>query len=142
MNANPSSQMESDTLHKLYIFDIFLAEKGQDDLKRVRNLGIAAHGDGHKTYKISLKTLINSDFYLIRENENNFDYLIMTRETSRNTKRKYFWHVVGEGKLVSIGNSSYVNLKWDLFPTENIYMDLHPKHIKEVSGQNISEVPT
>lgn len=128
-------------LRKLYLFDIFRGEvDSSGTIRKVRSVGIAAHGEGQKTYKVSLKTFINFDFFLMKESQNkNIDYALLTREAPKKAGRKYFWHMVGEGKLLLGANSGLLNLCWDVFPAENIYMSLHPKEVREVSDMSLQE---
>lgn len=126
--------IESIPSKQVYFFDVFLGESDSDGrIKKIRSVGRAIHGDGQKVYKLQLKTFLNFDFYLMKEiTRPGIDYSLFTREENHlGNGKKYFWHMVGEGRLQSGSNTGILALNWDVFPSGHIYMNLHPKDVRE-----------
>jgi len=111
-------------------FDIFKGEIGSDGkVRRVRSVGAAHILQGCKTYTVHLKTFLEDVFYLLPEEKKitSADFLIYTREDSRLSGRKYFWNLVGEGKILDGVNAGFMKLSFDVLGSDSIYMNLHPR---------------
>lgn len=140
MNAVATEMNHSETPRKLFIFDVFMGTFNEGGvLQKNRSIGMALHSEGQNTYKVQLKTFLNSEFFLIREKKKvGIDYAILTREPARNQGKKYFWHTVGEGKFLREPNTGFMSLQWDLFGP-NVYLDLHPKEVREVTDNRTDD---
>lgn len=114
---------------RAFRFDIFKGViDGQGKIQRVKSVGAAYLVEGSKTYAVYLKTFLNERFYLLpEEKRHDSDFAILTREASRNLRRKYFWNNVGQGKIMSGENSGFVHLEWDILGCDGIYLNLYPK---------------
>lgn len=114
---------------RTYRFDIFKGvEDSEGKVQKIRSIGSAVLLEGAKTYTVYLKTLLKDVFYLLPEQKRMTcgDYVILTREPSQTTGRKYFWNNVGECYLLRDKNAGLMRLSFDLFGAEDIYMSLHP----------------
>ena len=135
VNFDGSVSSEQATPHiSIYRFDLFkgtLNPAGK--IERIRSVGSASLRDGFNTYLVELKTLLEDRFFLLpsKNPETGPEFVILTRETARNSTRKYFWNVVGEAKTMSTPNHGLLKLSWDLF-SDDIYMSIHPKKSYEV----------
>ncbi len=115
---------------KAYRFDVFKGVKDeQGKIHKLKSIGSAHIIDGCKTYTIHIKTFLSDVFYLLPETKRpeEADYVILTREPSQQSGRKYFWNSIGEGKLLTGENSCLVNLIWDVLGVDDIYLNLYPK---------------
>ena len=114
-------------------FEIF---KGFKDtygkIRKKRTLGQARIFEGAKTYHVFIKTLLGSRFYLLPENRNphKYEYVILTREPSQTPERKYYWNSVGEGRILMGENKGLMQLTWDFFGVNDIYMRLESEEEK------------
>ncbi len=129
---NTESKLDTKPKSKSYeIFKGFKDASGKVIRKRV--LGQARIFEGAKTYHVFIKTLLNSRFYLLPEGRNTqkYEYVILTRENSLNPDRKYYWNSVGEGKILMGTNVGLMQLTWDFFNSDNIYMNLNTIEDKE-----------
>lgn len=124
--------MNTETQVKSYRFDIFKGAKDSTGkVHKIKSIGYAYHPENCKTYTIHLKSLLNETFYLLPEQKElkEADFVILTREISRNPNRKYFWNNVGLGRILKDENAGFLELEFDLFP-EGLYMNLHPKEVQ------------
>jgi hypothetical protein len=125
-----TQSLEMTPKRQTYRFDIF---KGEVDatgkVQRLRSLGAAHIAQGSKTYSVYLKTFLKDTFYLLPEEKKytKADFLIYTREPSRNPGRKYYWNLVGEGKILEGENAGFMKLSFDVLGSDCIYMNLHPR---------------
>jgi hypothetical protein len=126
---------------KFYLFDIFMGTtSASGPVKKTLSVGMATHVDGQHTYRLYLKTFISSEFFLMKENvQGNMDYAILTREEKHGSGKKYFYHRVGYAKILSGSNSGFLSLNWYLFPSVDLYMNLHPKDIRDVLDSTLEE---
>lgn len=111
-----------------YRFDIFKGSQTEGGkISKIRSIGNAYVKEGHRTYIVTLKSLLNERFYLMPNSkpEIKADYLILTREPAQNIARKYFWNSVGEGRMLDGSNHGLMKLSWDIL-ADHIYMCLHP----------------
>ena len=125
-----SNFLEPNDRPRWWRFDIFKGAKDNEGrVHRIKSVGSAYLVDGKKTYTIRLKTLLHDVFYLLPDEKKltTADFVILTREPSRNPRRKYFWHNVGSGAILTGENSGFVQLSLDLFGSNDIYMNLYPK---------------
>src|ERR1700722_5001845 len=103
MEVNVTNQVqEASPLKQSFRFDIFKGETDEEgNVRRVRSVGAAHIVQGCKTYTVHLKTFLSDVFYLLPEEKKytSADFLIYTREDSKLPNRKYYWNLVGEGKI-------------------------------------------
>ena len=115
-----------ETFVTVYRFDVFKgAADSEGRIAKIRSVGVAYHTDGLATYHIKLKTFLSDSFYLLPD-EKSGQYSISTRAPSTLPGRKYFWHKVGEAKVMGGTNSGTLKLSFDLF-ADSLYMNLYPK---------------
>ena len=123
-------------------FEIF---KGETDsygkIRKRRTLGQARIFEGAKTYHVFIKTLLGSKFYLLPENRtpHKYEYVILTREPSPTPDKKYYWSSVGEGKILMGENKGLMQLSWDFFGANDIYMKLEPMEEKNAQELKTKE---
>lgn len=121
---------DSETQKKIYRFDVFKGKHDADGkVTKLKSIGSAFVYEGSNTYNLRLKTFLKDEFFLLPERKegSEHDYVILTREPSLMSGRKYFWNNVGEANLLKNNNSGLMQLSWDVFGTQNIYMNLYPK---------------
>jgi hypothetical protein len=117
-------------------FDIFKGVQTEaGKVEKIRSVGSASLRDGFNTYIVELKTLLDVRFYMLpcKDPSEGADFVILTRELARNSNRKYFWNVVGEGLGMTGPNRGLLKLSWDLFG-ENVYLNTVPKKSSSVSS--------
>ena len=115
-------------------FDVFKGVKDSSGkVTRLKSVGSASLTEGCKTYTVYVKTFLNDVFYILPEQKQvkKSDYVILTREVSRNPAKKYFWNNVGSGMLLSGENTGLVKLSFDMLGCEDIYLNLYPKNPTE-----------
>ena len=120
-----------DAKGRLFRFDVFKgAIDSESKVHKEKSVGSAILAEGCKTYSVYLKTFLNDVFYLLPEKtkESGKDFVILTRETSKNLNRKYFWNNVGTGVLLTNENSGLLKLNWDMLGVEDIYLNLYPRN--------------
>ena len=148
MEVNPKIvHQDSDTAHKkrvlAYKFDIFKGVKDLDGrILRLRSAGQAIVTDGQKTYTIHLKTLLHDRFYLLpdtRRSSSGSDFVILTREPCLSLGKKYFWNNVGDAKVLTGVNAGLMQLKWDLFGGDDLYLSLYPIHSPAANRDVVGE---
>jgi hypothetical protein len=121
---------------RYYGFDVFKATENSDGkISKLKSVGSAYLTEGCITYTVHLRTFLKDVFYVIPNKKPSLevDYLILTREPSRNPSRKFFWNNVGKGTLTQGENAGFLHLSWDLLGVDDIYLNLYPK-------KNTSEV--
>jgi hypothetical protein len=137
MNADFEQEGASSSRISVYRFDIFKGRKTESgEIEKIRSVGSATLRDGFNTYIIELKTLLEDRYYLLpsKDPSNGPDFVILTRELSRNSNRKYFWNVVGEAVGEAAPNHGLLKLNWDLFG-DDLYLNTHPKNSYEVDAK-------
>jgi hypothetical protein len=131
METNLSKEVsEAFQVKQTFRFDIFKGEiDAEGKVRRVRSVGASHIIQGCKTYTVHLKTFLNDVFYLLPEEKKytSADFLIYTREDSKLPNRKYYWNLVGEGKILDGENSGFMKLSFDVLGGDSIYMNLHPR---------------
>lgn len=122
----------------IYRFDIFKGETMPDGrVQKIKSVGNAYLREGLSTYTVHLKTLLKDTFYLLQNTKSpRPDFVILTREPSRDPNRKYFWNHVGEANVLDGANDGIMCLRWDLLPGE-IYMKVDPIKITELEEEVI-----
>lgn len=131
--ANIQAMAGTQKMMKTYRFDVFKGETDQDGkVTKLKSVGAAYLRDGLKTYTLVLKALLKDQFYLLpnTKEEQEADFVILTREPGLNIGRKYFWNNVGEGKFLEGANHGIMKLSWDIFGPD-LYMNLHPLNVSE-----------
>lgn len=124
---------------QVYRFDLF---KGIPDasgkIQKARSVGSAYLREGLKTYTVYLKTFLKDPFYLLANPGENAgpDFSVLTREPSKNPRRKYFWHHVGEGRILGSENPGIARISFDMLGSE-IYMNLYPVKVTEVEPEPV-----
>lgn len=111
-------------------FDIFKGSRdAEGKVTKMKSVGAAQLSEGYKTYTLYLKTFLNDVFYVLPDQKpaRQADFVILTREPSRNPARKYFWNNVGHATLLTGENSGLLKLSWDMLGCEDIYLNLYPK---------------
>lgn len=139
INASPLTENKP----KAFRFDVFKGVKDETGkVHKLKSVGSAHIIDGCKTYTIHIKTFLNDVFYLLPETKRptEADYVLLTREPSQQVGRKYFWNSIGEGKLLQGDNSCFVNLLWDVWGVDDIYLNLYPKESSYDSGSKALEL--
>ena len=114
---------------KSKVYEIFKGIAGDGGaITRKRTLGQARLFEGSNTYHVFIKSLLGERFFLLPENRNpqKHEYVILTREPSLNPEKKYYWNSVGEGKILMGQNQGLMQLDWDFFSTDDVYMKLEP----------------
>ena len=110
-----------------YRFQIFQAQRNSmGKLEKTKVVGMAYLKEGQDTYTLRLWTFLNDKFFLLMNKSDSSRFLVMSREANKNiqSKNKYFWNVVGNGKALSSQNC--IELKFDLFE-KPIYMNIFPE---------------
>lgn len=134
-------QIKENAERTIFRFDIF---KGAQDeagrIQKVKSVGHALINEGAHTYTIHLKTLLKDQFFMLpeRTHTDRYDFVILTREDSYQQGRKYFWNNVGEAKLLEGKNRDLLKLSWDLFGTDDIYLNTVPVKKTVVSGPDVN----
>lgn len=128
---NAVAKEVNQTAPKSFRFDIFKGSKdASGKVAKVKSVGSAHLTEGCKTYTLYLKTFLNDVFYILPEQKpsKKADYVILTREVSKNPARKYFWNNVGSADVLSGENAGLAQLTFDLLGTQDIYLNLYPKN--------------
>ena len=116
-----------------YRFDIFKGVVEADGaVRKVKSVGAAHIVEGSHTYAVFLKTFLKDLFYLMPDQKKltDADFLIYTREPSRNPNRKYYWNQIGEGRFLTGKNNGFMKLTWDVLGCQDLYMNLYPRETK------------
>jgi hypothetical protein len=126
-------------LSKYYRFQVFLATKQDENIKRTKNVGMAYLSEGQNIYSLRLWTFSWERFFVLPDKNNPSKYLIMTREASKSpdSKNKYYWNIVGNAFADS--KNGVIHLNFDLIATP-IYMNILPENSansKNVPGPDI-----
>jgi hypothetical protein len=129
-NETTINSAENEAKPRSFRFDIFKgAQDASGKVSKVKSVGSAQLTDGCKTYTLYLKTFLHDVFYLLPEQKTSrlMDYVVLTREPSRNPNRKYFWNSVGSGILLTGENAGLLKLSWDMLGCDDVYLNLYPK---------------
>lgn len=120
----------------IYRFDVFKGRKDEEGkISKIKSVGSAYIRDGLRTYTLHLKTLLKDTYYLLPNTRpsSSADFVILTREPAQNAGKKYFWNHVGEGTFLDGVNHGVMQLAWDIFTSDDIYMTLHPINVSDVA---------
>jgi hypothetical protein len=115
---------------RTFRFDIFKgAVDASGKVSKLKSVGSAQLTDGCKTYTLYIKTFLRDVFYVLPEQKESrsADYVVLTREPSRNPNRKFFWNSVGTGVLLTGENAGLLKLSWDMLGCDDVYLNLYPK---------------
>ena len=119
----------------VYKFDLFKGTKDpQGKILKIKSVGSAYIREGLRTYTVHLKALLKDSFYLLpnsRPTITDADFVILTREPSQTSGRKYFWNNVGEGRVLQGENHGLMELVWDIFSSD-LYMTLEPLNVSSL----------
>jgi hypothetical protein len=128
------SKVESNTKPVVYRFDIFKGSVDEEGLvSKIKSVGSAYVREGMKTYAVSLRTFLGEKYFLLansRPKDGDPEYVILTREPARIPGKKYFWHNVGDGRLMGDYNHGLLKLNWDVLGC-GLYMNLNPINVTE-----------
>ena len=121
------------TERKKHTFEIF---KGQEDqsgkVTSKSRMGRATLYEGASTYNLYISTFMSEEskivFHMLPDNDPNrpYDFVLLTRQKSIRSERKYHWQKVGQAYKYDNQGESIIRLDWDFFQTENIFMNLTP----------------
>lgn len=130
------SKVNPPGLVTLYRFDLFKGVlDGSGKVVKIRSVGSAYVREGLKTYTVHLKGLLKDTFYLLQNTKprtTDAEYVLLTREPSQQSGRKYFWNNVGEGRILDGVNHGLMHLTWDVFMADDLYMTLHPVNVTDL----------
>lgn len=129
MESNLVSKLNLETKPRVYRFDVFKGTQEESGkIQKLRTMGEAFHVDGQKTFRVTIHTVKEIEYFLLPEKKFlGRDFTILRREPSHDAKRKFLWTTVGEGKILTGINSGLMQLNWDLFGANDVFMNLHPK---------------
>lgn len=127
---NEAEEKETPGSPRPYRFDIFKGEMDEcGKIKRLKSVGTAYRREGCKTFTLHIHTFLGEVFYMLPgfKDRNQSDFVLLTRELSHLPNKKFFWNLVGEGRLVCRESAGTIHLVWDMLGAADIYMSLYPK---------------
>jgi hypothetical protein len=129
MNATTQTQTKNaqSKQSQFYRFQVMMGETTRDGrFEKSKSIGMAYLKEGQTTLTLRLWTLLNERFYVIPNKKDASRVLVLSREPNKNpnSKNKFFWNIVGNGKIDS--QVGVARLEFDLFPTP-IYMSIFPE---------------
>ena len=134
--------MEENKNSIVYRFEIFKGRRDeQGKIIKVKQVGAAYNRIGLKTYAVHLKPFLKDPFYLLpntKRNEDEPEYVILTREPSKNVGRKFYWSNVGDGRILDGVNKGLLQLQLDVLGVD-LFMNLHPANVTELSEATLAE---
>ena len=76
-------------------------------------------------------------FYMLEEKDKSQknQFIILTRQKSINSNKKYFWQKVGQAFELESDGEFLLNLQWYFYDTKGIYMKRLP-----ISGTNNQDI--
>jgi hypothetical protein len=94
--------------------------------EKAKTVGMAYLKEGQTTYTLRLWMFLNERYYIIANKNDPARFLVLSREANKNplSKNKYFWNIVGNGKIDS--HLGVIRLEFDLFDRP-IYMNIFPE---------------
>lgn len=130
-HTNKSSQQLQPYRFRLTIDDMTSAGSASPR----KTVGMAYLQEGQGTYTLRIWTFLNDRFYLIPHKEDGSRFYIMSRETNKiqGAKNKYFWNIVGQGKVDAL--KGHIRLDFDLFE-KPILMSIFPE--KKIGSLNLA----
>ncbi len=126
-----SLSKEGNSKTAAYRYDIFKGVSDSDGtITKVRSVGSAYIREGQGTFLLMLKTFLDDRFYMLPDNrpDSPNNYMILTREISRNLSKKYYWNTVGEARILVGQNQGLMKLSWDVL-SGDLYMAMKPIQI-------------
>ena len=124
ISENKNSQQNEAPFYRFQVFQGRRNSNGK--LEKTKTIGMTYHTPGQDNYTMRLWTFVAERFYLMPDHKRGGRYFIMTREPNKNqnAKSKYFWNIVGSGKVDSA--SGVIELEFDLFD-KIVYMNIFPE---------------
>lgn len=126
---------------KFFRFSVFQGEKDcNGKVFKSKSVGMAYLREGDEKYSLRIFTFVDSKFYLLADHRDPSTYKILTATQNRSpnntgeTKRKFIWNVVGNGKTNS--TQGLIELQFDLFD-KPIYVSIFPE--RSAIGTKIPE---
>ena len=112
---------------QFYRFQVFQGEaEPSGRVVKKKSVGTAYLRDGQDIFTLRLWMFSLERYYLVSNKSDASKYLVMTREPNKSptAKNKYFWNIVGNGKVDSV--RGVIEIAFDLL-SEPIYMNIHPE---------------
>jgi hypothetical protein len=112
---------------KFYRFQVMMGNPSTDGrFEKTKSVGMAYLKEGQTMFTLRLWTLLNERFYVLPNKKDAARFLILSREPNKNpnSRNKYFWNIVGNGKVDS--QVGVVRLDFDLFE-KPLYMNIFPE---------------
>ncbi len=118
----PLDEILKETVPKYFRFQVY----GKDKTGKTKKIGMAYLREGQNLYTLRLWTFLDNKFYVLPSKEDPKAFLVLTREPhhSKETKKRFFWKVVGSG--AANASQSSIDLDFDLFD-KSISMSLLPE---------------
>jgi len=127
MTVTQHNQTKAASSSKFYRFQVMMGHPTSDGrFEKTKSIGMAYLKEGQTTFTLRLWTLLNERFYVLPNKKDASRFLVLSREANKNTtsRNKYFWNIVGSGKVDS--QIGVVRLEFDLFE-KPIYMSIFPE---------------
>jgi hypothetical protein len=118
---------QEQTQPQFYRFQVFQGKRNANGkVEKTKTIGMTYHMPGQENYTMRLWTFVTERFYLLPNHKQAGWYFIMTREPTKkpNAKNKFFWNIVGSGKVDSA--SGVIELEFDLFE-KPVFMNIFPE---------------
>lgn len=125
-----------DQITTFYRFQLFVRDEEQNQKKSV---GMAYMREDQSIYTVRLWTFLSEKFFLVPNKEDPKKYFVFTREPNKsgNSKKKYFWNIVGNAKANIAQNELEISL--DLFE-KKIYLSMYPEVQPVPKGHSFPDV--
>ena len=123
------NNINQENLVQVKTFEIFKGKKDKTGkIIKKRAVGVSRLFGNTRTYHVFIKAISQARYFILpeRENYDQYQYVILTREESKVPEHKFFWSSVGDGSVLLGKNTGLVSLNWDFFNSEDIYMNLNP----------------
>lgn len=121
---------------EFYRFQVFQGKRNpQGKIEKTKSVGMAYHQKGEERYILRLWTFPDARFYLLPDHKVGGRYFVMTREENKktNSKNKYFWNIVGSGRVDSA--FGVIEIELDLFE-KKIFMNIFPEVKVQAMGMS------
>lgn len=127
MTVSISNQTKPATSSNFYRFQVMMGHPNSDGrFEKTKSVGMAYLKEGQTTFTLRLWTLLNERFYVLPNKKDASRVLVLSREANKNpnSRNKYFWNIVGNGRVDS--KVGVVRLEFDLFE-KPLYMSIFPE---------------
>lgn len=127
MEKQMSSHAQENESNKYFRFQVFQGDKSTSGkVVKTKSVGMAYLRDGQNIFTLRLWMFSMERYYLLSNKNDSSKYLVMTRELNKSpvAKNKYFWNIVGNGKVDSV--HGVVEIDFDLL-SKPIYMNIYPE---------------